>query len=282
MSPKSRAAEARAKAGDRGRLRQFDIDVFLIAEDGATPEWWRVARVQYDVEAVVESALDNIRALVEAAKGPLADKFVAQKASEENMSADELKRVLRRHADHAFQRARRELRQLTREAFEPLMREAIEMTGEFLAAAAMDRMPDSFGPQTRREAREFPIEHASKMLGKWLTVGRPRSQPPLPEEAAEFVRLSDIGRALFGAVRRPLEGDVLTAVAGELRARLSDRRERAAAEDVLKALRHQRITGVEIQPKKLGLRFAANVMGLSGSIRTLQRLYDDAVKTIKP
>jgi hypothetical protein len=261
-------------------LRHFDIDVPLLREDGETLDWWRVARVQFDVEAVVEHALDNIRALTEAARSPEAEEFVAIKATEEERLPEEVREQLRRHADYCLQRARRELRQLAPKAFEPLMREALQLTGEILAAAAMDRMPDFFGATTRQEAREYAISHARKMVSPWLKLGRPSAQPPLPDEAAEFVRLVEVGRQLFADVRRPLEPEMLSAVERSVRTRLSNRRERTAADRVVKSLRHREIKGTDVQPKKLALIFAANLNGIHPSTRPLQRMYDEAVKVL--
>jgi len=252
----------------------------LLREDGATLDWWRVARVQYDIEAVVEAALDNIRALVEGVKSSEAEECVAREATHEGLSAGELRERLHLHADHCLKHGRRELRQLAGDAFEPLMREAVNLTGEFLAAAAMDRMPDFFHAKIRQEARERAIAHAEKMLSPWLKRGRPNAQPPLPDQAAEFVRLVQVGRELFADVRRPLEPEMLSAVEREVRARLSNRRERAAAERILKALRHRQITGGEIQSKKLALRFAGNFIGIDVSTRTLQRMNDASVKVL--
>ncbi|MFL6244769.1 MAG: hypothetical protein ACJ74H_02000 [Thermoanaerobaculia bacterium] len=147
--------------------------------------WWRVARVQYDVEAVAESALDNIRALVDAVGSAEAEEFVARKALDADLPVGEVRAQLNRHADHCLERGRHELRDLAREAFEPLLREAIELIGEFMAAAAMDRIPDCFDSTTRREAREYAVAHAK--VSPWLKVGRPNAQPPLPEEAANLV-----------------------------------------------------------------------------------------------
>lgn len=256
----------------------FEVDVPLVSEDGRTLDWWRVVRVQYDVEAVVESALENIRPLVEAAKSSEeSEEFVARKAADEEVPADQIRLQLHRHADHCLQRGRRELRQLAREAFEPLLREAVELIGEFLAVAAMDRMPDFFGATIRQDARNDAIAHANNMLSPWLKQGRPSAQPPLPEEAAEFVQLVEVGCELFADVRRPLEPETLSAVERRLRARLSDRRERVAAERVVKALRHRQITGKDIQPKKLALRFAGNVIGSTASTRTLDRMHKEAL-----
>lgn len=176
--------------------------------------------------------------------------------------------------------ARRELRQLAPQAFEPLMHEALQLTGEFLAAAAMDRMPDFFDPSIRQDVREYALSHAKRMVSPWLKLGRPSAQSPLPDEAAEFVRLVEIGRELFANVRRPLEAETLSVVERNVRTRLSNRRERAAADSVVKALRRRQITGTDVQPKKLALIFVGNLNGIRPSTRTLQRMYDEAVKVL--
>ena len=83
---------------------------------------WRVARVRYDLEAVAEAALDNIRAVTEAARSSEAEEFVAAVAAAEDRPTADVRDHLQRHADYCLQQGRRELRQLARKAFEPMLR----------------------------------------------------------------------------------------------------------------------------------------------------------------
>lgn len=227
---------------------------------------------------MIEWALDIFRALEDGTKSPLADGYVSQQADAEGRHSDEIRAALARHTSHSVDRARRELRELIDEALEPLLYEAFEMVRESLAALAIDRAPDFFSAELRAEARERPRRRAGSLLQEWLSVGRPRNQPLLPEEAREFVRLAGVGRGVFAGVRAPIDRDVLSTVSQSINGTLSESRERDAARGILTAIQRRAITGKDVQPKKLALKFAAKLVGVSGGIRTLQRLYDEAVK----
>jgi len=250
-----------------------------MSDDGVNREWWRVAVVWYDLEGVSEFALDAIWPLIAAAKSEAGDEFAAFRAEREGGTAEDTRADLHRHADHALRIAREELRKLAREVFEELINEAFSRTGELLAAVAMDRMPEFFDAELRRESRQYPVNRTSEMLDGLVSVGRPKSKMPLlPEEAALFVQHVEIGRDLFAGVRRNSES--LAAAQQAIHARLSDRRQLAAAERVVKAVHDGEIKGKDIQPKKLALRFAANFAGIppATSTRTLLRWYDMAVE----
>lgn len=268
------------KSPARARLRAFPVDYFRPVSGSDESEWWRVALVQYDAEAVIESAFDLIRSFEDDVRGSAGEEFVRRTAEEERRSVEEIRQELDQRTADAMIRARRELRQLVDDAFEQLASEAFVMTGGFLAALVMDRMPDVFAPPLRRDAREDALSRARDVVHEWLNIGRPRTQPLPLDTARELLRLVEVGQTVFAGVRRPVESETFALAEEALRSRLSNTRERAAAQSVIKAVRRREIKGTDVQPKKLALRFAANVLGIGGSTRTLQRAYEEASKVV--
>jgi hypothetical protein len=235
----------------------------------------QVAVIQYDLEAIVEAALDLFRLDVQAVYGPHGNAFIKSTSEREGRNPDAVRDEMYQLTKHMMTRAKRHLRQIAKKEFEPLIRAAITATVGLLPALVVDRMPDFFPPPVRQDRRKDPIDLLRRAIRQRLNVGAPKMPPPLLGTAQELLRVVAVGEELFEGVKRN-DDETLPLAEVRIRRALSDERELRAALDVLKAVSRRTIVGKDVQKKNLAFQFAANLLGLNVSTRTLRRKYDAA------
>ncbi len=237
--------------------------------------------LSYDPEAVVEAAFDLFRLDALDVLAPSGEAYIAKVAQEEGLHPDEVREHLHRDAANMMIQAKRHLRRIAEDEFEGLALAAIQTSVAFLAALVTDRMSDVFQPVVRKDRRKEPIGYLQAVLRNKLSVGAPKATPLRPDTARELLRLEAAGQALFEGVYRNFDEEMLSLVEGRIRTMLTNEKERDAALAVVNRVRRHTLSGSEVQRKKLARRFAADVLELEGSSRTLARKFDAARKPVR-